>query len=39
MTIGELAGRMGHARVSKSPSQTAFLASLMWHRLRARLAR
>ena len=38
MTIGELAGRMEQARVSKSPSQMAFLASLMWHRLRARLA-
>ena len=38
MTIGELAERIEHGEPSKAPSQTAFLASLMWHRLRARLA-
>jgi hypothetical protein len=39
MTIGELAERMEHGEPSTSPSQTGFLASLMWHRVRARLAR
>jgi hypothetical protein len=38
MTIGELAERMEHGEPSNARSTTAFLASLMWHRLRARLA-